>query len=166
MTSLPKSRAFKDVFSHEVAPPLTLELTFRDWLNGEPPIRVQYQVTSLQGNELSTGTAVFVSGNLTQVPRPPLGEYLLSVKAPRFLVRKKHFIQSGDLADLGSLTFTNGDVDGSGEVDAADIDVVISRLGTTVTSANWLDTADLNGSGEVDAADIDISVENFGAVGD
>ncbi len=166
LTSLPKSRGFKDVFSHEVAPPLALELTFRDWLGGQPPTRVQYQVTSTQGSELSTGTAVFVSGTLTKVPRPPFGEYVLTVRAPRFLLRKRHFIQSGDTSHLGLLTLTNGDVDGSGEVDAADIDIVISRLGTTVTSANWLDTADLNGSGEVDVADIDISIRSFGAVGD
>ena len=166
LTSLPKSRAFTDVFYHEVAPPLTLNLTFSDWLGGQPPSRVEYQVKSVQGTLFSAGAAIFGSANQTQVPRPPFGEYFLTIKAPRFLVRKKHFLQSADTTNLGSLTLTNGDVDGSGEVDAVDIDIVISRLGTTPTSANWLEEADLNGSDEVDPEDIDVCILNFGAVND
>ncbi|MBL8060664.1 MAG: hypothetical protein JNK63_08135 [Chthonomonas sp.] len=49
-----------------------------------------------------------------------------------------------------------GDVDNSGEVDAADIDYVISQFGSADPAA------DCDGSGEVDAADIDIVIANFG----
>ncbi len=56
----------------------------------------------------------------------------------------------------------NGDPDLSGEVDAADIDLVIANFGATTTLATL---GDLDGSGEVDAADIDITVANFGQTG-
>ncbi len=53
----------------------------------------------------------------------------------------------------------NGDADLSGEVDAADIDVIIADFGSSAGG-----NTDLNGSGEVDAADIDIAIANFGQV--
>ncbi|MBL8060665.1 MAG: dockerin type I repeat-containing protein [Chthonomonas sp.] len=67
---------------------------------------------------------------------------------------------TGATASVGSMLVIDlpitGDVDGSGEVDAADIDFVIAQFG----SAN--PAADVDGSGEVDAADIDIVIANFG----
>jgi len=57
----------------------------------------------------------------------------------------------------------NGDVDGSGEVDAADIDEVIARFGVALGTSAYDLNADLDGSGEVDAADIDLCIANFGA---
>ncbi len=51
-----------------------------------------------------------------------------------------------------------GDVDGSQEVDAADIDNVIAQFGSTTPGI----PEDVDGSGEVDAADIDIVIANFG----
>ena len=56
---------------------------------------------------------------------------------------------------------TNGDVDNSSEVDAADIDIVIASFGATNVT-----NPDVDCSGEVDAADIDVVIANFGAVGD
>ncbi len=56
---------------------------------------------------------------------------------------------------------TNGDVDNSGEVDAADIDIAIANFGATNVT-----NPDVDCSGEVDAADIDVIIANFGAVGD
>jgi hypothetical protein len=62
-------------------------------------------------------------------------------------------------AVLPRFQLTNGDVDGSGEVDAADIDRVIANFGYVGVS-----NSDVDGSQEVDAADIDIVIANFGAV--
>ncbi len=61
--------------------------------------------------------------------------------------------------NLGTVNLQNGDVDGSGEVDAADIDEVIAAFGDVSS-----DDTDVDVSGEVDAADIDIVIANFGAV--
>lgn len=58
------------------------------------------------------------------------------------------------------VNMANGDVDLSGEVDAADIDLVIAAFGGSSPMP------DVDGTGEVDAADIDVVIANFGAVGD
>ena len=57
-----------------------------------------------------------------------------------------------------SANLTNGDADGSGEVDAADIDRVIETFGSADV---WVD---LDGYREVDAVDIDLAIANFGAI--
>ena len=59
----------------------------------------------------------------------------------------------------------NGDVDKSGEVDAVDIDQVISWFGATFPGPGNAD-ADVDVNGEVDATDIDIVIANFGRVDD
>ncbi len=69
---------------------------------------------------------------------------------------------SGGTTTVG-FTLKNGDTDGSGEVDAADIDLVIANFGATFPGPNPEDS-DVDGSGEVDAADIDIVIANFGEV--
>ncbi|MBL8059369.1 MAG: hypothetical protein JNK63_01490 [Chthonomonas sp.] len=58
-----------------------------------------------------------------------------------------------------------GDVDSSGEVDAADIDAVIATFGMVYGDPGFGPT-DVDGTGEIDAADIDVVIENFGLVGD
>ncbi len=58
------------------------------------------------------------------------------------------------------VNMANGDVDLSGEVDAADIDLVIGAFGGSSPMP------DVDGTGEVDAADIDVVIANFGAIGD
>ena len=64
-----------------------------------------------------------------------------------------------------NFTLSNGDADGSNEVDAADIDFVINRFGSVSTGQNYDASADCDNSLEVDAADIDIVISNFGTVG-
>jgi len=73
-----------------------------------------------------------------------------------------------EISDLGvhflDYSATNGDADGSDEVDAADIDAVVSAFGLTGLPNSVRE--DIDGSGEVDAADIDIVIATFGAAGD
>ncbi len=83
--------------------------------------------------------------------------------------RGRHWVKKAVTANLDTgedyldFTLQNGDVDASGEVDAADIDVVIANFGSTAGSSGFFDPADVDGSLEVDAADIDIVIANFGA---
>ncbi len=67
-----------------------------------------------------------------------------------------------------------GDLDGSNEIDAGDLDIVISKFGLTTSDEEWLASsslsyggqdADVDNSGEVDAADVDIILDTFGMVG-
>ncbi|MBL8059779.1 MAG: hypothetical protein JNK63_03570 [Chthonomonas sp.] len=65
------------------------------------------------------------------------------------------------------VALTNGDCDGSGEVDAADIDQVIADFGAVISAeTDAAANSDCDINGEVDAADIDIVIANFGAVDD
>ncbi len=84
------------------------------------------------------------------------------------LIRRDHFLRkavgsvtvSSTGGSIGAVTLINGDVDNNGEVDAADIDLIIQAFGNAGGSG------DIDGSGEVDAADIDIALSNFGSIGD
>lgn len=71
---------------------------------------------------------------------------------------------TGATSSVGSLLVLDlpitGDVDGSGEVDAVDIDQVIAAFGSTTPGI----PEDVDGSIEVDAVDIDIVIANFGRV--
>lgn len=68
--------------------------------------------------------------------------------------------------DHFDVTLQNGDVDRSGEVDAVDIDIVISVFGAVAGDTNYDLDADVDGSTEIDAVDIDIVIANFGGVDD
>ncbi len=75
-------------------------------------------------------------------------------------VRKRLSVNLSPTTAAATFSLTNGDADLSGEIDAADIDLVISAFASADPST------DLDGSGEVDAADIDIAIANFGASDD
>ncbi len=63
-----------------------------------------------------------------------------------------------------TVLLANGDVDNSGAVDAADVDLIIASFGMVVNADTPPNYVDVDASGEVDAADIDIVIANFGAV--
>lgn len=85
------------------------------------------------------------------------GSYSLTIDSPHFLRRRLPVTLTTAPLTI-SANMVNGDADGSGEVDAGDIDFVIAQFGGSDTMA------DLDGSTEVDAVDIDIAIANFGAV--
>ena len=80
-----------------------------------------------------------------------------------WLKRRVTINLSGSPISLGTVALVNGDVDGSGEVDAVDIDAVIADFGSVYPGGTTPD-ADVDVSGEVDAVDIDIVIANFGAL--
>jgi len=82
-----------------------------------------------------------------------------------WLRRRVNVTLTGSPLSLGTVSMQNGDVDGSGEVDAADIDAVIADFGTQYPGGPTPE-ADVDVSGEVDAADIDIVIANFGGQDD
>jgi hypothetical protein len=91
---------------------------------------------------------------------PPLGE-------PAAPVDTGYLPFDGPLVN-GSPTILMyaGDVDDSGEIDAADIDIVIANFGLVNGDDLWDPAVDVDGTGEIDAADIDVVISNFGLVGD
>ncbi len=101
------------------------------------------------------------SGFSISVPSSATGAATIEWDGSSFLMRKTNINLTGSNLAVGSVSVQNGDVDNSGEVDAADIDEVIADFGITTN-----DPSDVDVSGEVDAADIDIVIANFGGVND
>ncbi len=135
-------------------------VTFGDW-QGPSPAEVQMGFDlpgTLVDRSVSTPLAI---GSFDAVA--PKGGFSVRVSRRPWLARRFSLNNSGVLSF--SFSLTNGDADGSGEVDAADIDFIISRFGGTSLPMPDL-YADLDGSGEVDAADIDVAIANFGATAD
>lgn len=89
---------------------------------------------------------------LSEPPLPPDTTYIPYSGSPS---------QSGPL-----LVMYTGDADYSGEVDAADLDMVISKFGLVSGQAGWTVATDMDASGEIDAVDIDITIQNFGLTDD
>ncbi len=113
---------------------------------------------------VSSGTLVrnTSSGSFSiSVPASATGAATIEWDGSSFLLRKTAVTLTGSGVVVGSVSVQNGDVDNSGEVDAADIDQVIADFGATTNI-----TSDVDVSGEVDAADIDIVIANFGGVND
>ncbi len=90
------------------------------------------------------------------------GAVKVTAKANGFL-RNSVLGTAGATPISSNLALTTGDVDNSGEIDAADIDLVIADFGSTPTVGDTAPT-DVDGSGEVDAADIDLVIAGFGGV--
>jgi hypothetical protein len=65
-----------------------------------------------------------------------------------------YVVGGGDRKTFGAL---EGDTNGDGEVNVADIDIVIEAIGEEYNKA-----ADANGDGEVNVADADYIIERIG----
>lgn len=120
---------------------------------------------------LTQGVAILGSGTIQctasstaiSVPTSVLntGAAVLTLNGSSFCLRKFNVNLTGSNQNIGTVTMLNGDCDFSGEVDAADIDLVIALFGD-ITSG----PTDVDVSGEVDATDIDIIIAEFGNLDD
>ena len=113
----------------------------------------------LDARTLVTPTGSPASGSITF--------YTMARNYVRITAKVNGFLRDSFLAYLGAgpvsgtLPLNTGDCDNSGEIDAADIDLVIATFGELPTVGDTAPT-DCDGSGEVDAADIDLVIANFG----
>jgi hypothetical protein len=144
--------------------PITGTITIPNWV-GPVPAQVDLRLTPVDSGSLTNVNDVPVgpSGAISAATQVR-GRYLVSVGGAPFL--RKNFAPVVTIGHAGNdipinVTLISGDVDGSGEIDAADIDLVISQFGSTDPTV-----CDVDGSGEVDAADIDLVISNFGQTGD
>lgn len=95
------------------------------------------------------------------VPTSLTGSAYIYWNGASYLVNRQSVSLTGSNLSVGSVSLYNGDVDDSGEVDAADIDKVIACFGAMWPGPLCQD-ADCDASGEVDASDIDIAIATFG----
>lgn len=123
---------------------------------------------------ITQGTVTVGSGTLNaKSPSRPLfvnvaasvnGPATLVLDGSSFLKRRIDLTIVNGEAAVGAVTMANGDPDQTGEVDAADIDLVIANFGNTFPSLVGSGDSDVDCSGEVDAADIDIVIGSFGEI--
>ncbi len=148
---------------------LTGTLVLNDMIFGDystKGVTVEIRMDSAPSTVIPLQVGVDPNGRL-RIP-VPTGAGRVSVNHGSWLRRTVAFNTTAASVTGINVVCVNGDVDGSGEVDAADIDEVIADFGLAGTSPSYPANrnSDLDRSGEVDAADIDIVIANFGAVDD
>ncbi len=126
--------------------------------------------TVRQDGQVVAGGMVTAEGQNTPfnvtIPSNISGTVEITWDGSSFLARKSFVNLTGSNQELGLVTMQNGDVDDSGEVDAADVDEAIANFGETWPGGYGNIDADVDVSGEVDAADLDIIIANFGGIND
>ncbi len=141
---------------------LTANLQLLDTIGSFAATR-QITYTAIQNSATIVSGVITVnaSSSLANIilPASLTGAATLLLDGSSFLRRAVAINLTGSSQNLGQVNLTNGDADPSGEVDAADIDLVIADFGSTAVG-----NSDVDVSGEVDAADIDIVIASFGSV--
>jgi hypothetical protein len=140
-------------------------LSFGDFLGNPDAETVAIELRNSGGAVVETFPAVPVGpGGSYSFQTGNFGEFSIAVRGRTWV---RNLSSPATLVSGGNTTINlalqNGDADQSGEVDAADIDLVISKFGSTLGDPGFNINADLDGSTEVDAADIDVAIANFGA---
>lgn len=136
-------------------------ITFLDWVNPNRslPLTVTVRNSTTQAIVASFNTTTDTDGDYSvNTTALTFGQnYTLQIDSSVWLRKSVEVLAAPAITH--DFSVINGDADGSGEVDAADIDRVIAHFGSTGVPPT---DGDLDGSGEVDAADIDIAISNFG----
>ncbi len=133
--------------------------------NGMPAVTMSLY----EGDNLVQSRSVVPASNGTwsySFPTDLRGNYTLYASTGGFLRQGRPIALSSTNVSGMDFTLVNGDVDMSGEIDAADIDLVISGFGSQPSDPNYIPFTDVDHSLEVDAADIDIVIGNFGSISD
>ncbi|MBL8060953.1 MAG: hypothetical protein JNK63_09595 [Chthonomonas sp.] len=136
-------------------------VSLTDWAAPLTGLPITVEILDSQLNVVDTKAAVLNENGHYAISTSQSGSRSVRISSLHFLKKRVGTINLAGTPVAGvNAVLTNGDPDGSGEVDAVDIDLVILGFGSADP------TADMDGSGEVDATDIDITIANFGAVGD
>ncbi len=155
----------------EQAAAITGTITLQDYVGSGVSRPIVMELVNNSGTVLATDTVTITPNGGTPVAYEfrviPRGTNLrVKARGTRWLKKQSALITVGTGGATGvNLSLINGDVDASGEIDAADIDLVIANFGAVFPGPGPEDS-DVDGSTEVDAADIDIVIANFGGTDD
>jgi len=166
-TMAPANTMFAGLGVASASASLSGQVSLSDWVGGLAGRSMNFTITPVNSSTVIHSGSVTLDGSggysLPLSQAVVAGSYDCYADSSLFLKRK---ISSVTITSSGAsgvnFVLANGDVDDSGEVDAADIDAVIAEFGSTSQGIN----EDVDGSGEVDAADIDIVISSFGSVDD
>lgn len=166
----PAVDTYIDDFSVRAFPEGSMQLLpiLGDTVSGANISTIPFSVsmTPTNGNTNAAVSAFTVSTNAAgelniQLPQNVRGSYDLSIDGGSWLRKTVAVTMTDHGIFEQKIPMQNGDVDGSGEVDAVDIDSVIANFGQTGVGPT---NGDVDLSDEVDAVDIDIVIANFGGV--
>lgn len=144
-------------------------ITFLDWVNPNASLPLTLTVRNASTNAV-VGSVNTTTNSLGDYSATIAGlsagtNYIVQADSLMWLRKSVNVTTPAGISVTGlNFSLFNGDVDGSGEVDAADLDFVIDRFGSFNTAPGFTFTSDPDGSGEVDAVDIDLVIANFGRV--
>jgi hypothetical protein len=154
------------------APPTNVEVIF--YKPGTKQRVARFSMPTAAGPDFPIDTPLVAEGTYDIVVRPIYSPSILTVNCPTSIcvtnvtfdpnthwlgVRIPNVNVSGTV-DLGTVILPNGDANGDGQVDDADLLNVLFAFGGTDAAA------DLNGDNTVDDADLLIVLFNFGAQGE
>src|SRR5437867_1154701 len=104
---------------------------------------------------------VIVAGSLNSFSRITASSFLPS-RAPAMVSDPTEFSrQLMSSPSISSCSASQGDINGDGEIDTADMALLLEAMGSTPSSSNWKPKADLNGDGIVDISDLSSIGRNF-----
>ena len=121
-----------------------------------------FEIVAEDGNPytyVKTKYTVFLpAGKTKDVVFTPPSAGVYPVYDRRFFLTNNNMPPGGMLAYLSVVEPCQGDIDGDGDVDAADLAALLGKFGQTCTGC----PEDLNGDGTVNIADAILLVSNFG----
>ncbi len=144
--------------------PISGTVTLLDWIPDEAGYPLTAQIL-VNGSVVESHPITLGAGGSYSFTCNTQGQIQVRIRGGHFLAKTGTLTTAVTGQSITYVaTLRNGDADQSGEVDAADIDLVIAGFGGTPGSPGYNPNTDLDGSQEVDAADIDIAIAYFGSV--
>lgn len=125
------------------------------------PRPVSYSI--VKGTQTIASGTIDATGSSTPfsifIPTAQTGAAVIIFDGGSYLRRRVSISMNGGVQSIGGIALQNGDIDQSGEVDATDLDAVISSFGMVGNVP-----ANVDANGEVDAEDLNIVIQAFGSV--
>ena len=147
-------------------PTISGTLTFQGITPAAPSQSVTFTLRPASGGtEIVRSASVPASGGFT-LPNIPPGDYLLHIKAEKYLAKNVTVSTiSGNAASL-TATLSAGDANNDNAADIADLLLLVSHYNQVSPNAGFLDAADLNSDGRNDIADLLLLIANYNQAGD
>ena len=154
-------------------PALPIRLTgtvVLDSYTGANAMLVGYELRNSGGTVLQSGaTTLGATGQFGISVNPDIVHQSL-----RLVIRGSHWLgktaRNANIGlanvDFGSVTLSNGDVNGDNRVNLTDFSQLSAAYGSTTNGPNWNAGADLNGDGRVNLSDFSILSTAYGRIGE
>lgn len=168
-TQYQNSGVFYDNVLFNQATGVTGTVSLSDYTPSPSTKTLTLEIYSADGNTLLqtiSGVTMDASGNFNAAHSQAAGTYDIYVKADHWLRKLANDVTLSPSGSIGSISLTNGDVDGDNEVGPGDFGQLATAFLSVDGDPNWNANADLDGDGEVGPGDFGILANNFLSSGD